>query len=188
MQQAAKVYLAALSIVLVMLCAALFEDSALAASRKAEKSDDPVVVVETDKGTFKIRVFQEEAPVTAANFLKLVNKGFYNGLTFHRWEPDFLIQGGDPTGTGTGGSGETIPLEISTRKHTEAGIVGMGRKSDPNSATSQFYVLLQPRSELDGKYAVFGKVVEGIETVFQIHKGDHMTRVYVDEGNKKKKR
>lgn len=149
--------------------------------KRRKKIDDPVVVVETNKGTFMIQVFEEEVPVTAANFLDLVKSGFYNGLTFHRYDPRFLIQGGDPTGTGTGGSGKTIPLEINNNlKHSEMGMVGLARKSDKNSGSSQFYIILSPRSELDGDYAVYGKVIEGLEIVFQLRKGDKMNKVFIE--------
>ena len=145
-------------------------------------NNDPVVLMETNKGQIKVQIFLEDAPVTAKNFLDLVNQGFYNGLTFHRYEPGFCIQGGDPTGTGTGGSGKTIPLETKPHlKHDEAGVIAMARTSDPNSATSQFYFTLGQASFLDGQYAVFGKVTEGLDAVMNLRKGDSMTKVSVAE-------
>lgn len=158
--------------------------------KKRKKVDDPVVTIVTDKGQFQIQIFEEDAPVTAAHFLSLVKDGFYNGLTFHRYDPRFVIQGGDPTGTGTGGSGKTIPLEISPKlKHSEIGMVGLARKSDRNSGSSQFYIILSPRSELDGDYAVFGKVIDGIDIVYQLRKGDKMSEVYLEgSGSKSKSR
>lgn len=157
-------------------------------TKKSKKVDDPVVTVVTNKGNFQIQVFEEEVPVTASNFLSLVKEGFYNGLIFHRYDPNFVIQGGDPTGTGAGGSGKTIPLEISGNlKHSETGMVGLARKSDPNSGSSQFYIILSPRSELDNDYAVFGKVIEGIDIVYQLRKGDKMQEVYIEGSEPKSK-
>lgn len=157
------------------------------AKKTRKKGDETVVTVVTNKGQFQIQIFEEEVPVTAANFLSLVKDGFYNGLSFHRYDPQFVIQGGDPTGTGTGGSGKTIPLEVSDKlKHSEMGMVGLARKSDPNSGSSQFYIILSPRSELDNDYAVFGKVIEGLDIVYQLRKGDEMQEVYI-EGTKNEK-
>jgi cyclophilin family peptidyl-prolyl cis-trans isomerase len=154
---------------------------------KKEKTmtTNPVVVMETSKGTIKIEVFKNEAPVTAGNFLDLVGRGFYNGLTFHRYEPGFVIQGGDPKGDGTGGFVDpqthrerTIPLETKPNlKHDSAGVVAMARSSDPNSASCQFYITLGAASFLDGQYAVFGKVIDGMPVVQQLRKGDKMTKV-----------
>lgn len=156
--------------------------------KSRKKVDDPVVIVATDKGQFQIQIFEEEVPVTAAHFLSLVKDGFYNGLTFHRYDPRFVIQGGDPTGTGTGGSGKTIPLEVTPKlKHSEIGMVGLARKSDKNSGSSQFYIILSPRSELDGDYAVFGKVIDGIDIVYQLRKGDKMNEVYLEGSGSKSK-
>ncbi len=151
---------------------------------------DPVVVFETNKGSFKIIVYRKDAPVTSENFLSLIEKGFYDGTTFHRYEQDFCIQGGDPTGTGRGGSEKAIPLEICKKlRHNEAGTVGMARpEKNRDGATSQFYITLKPQNGLDGDYAVFGKVVEGMETIYQIRKGDTLTKVYIEgskEGSKK---
>src|SRR5688572_33458889 len=104
------------------------------------------------------------APTTVNNFVVLARDGYYDGLTFHRVEPNFVIQGGCPQGTGTGGSGKHIPLEVSPNlKHGEAGGVAMARSSDPNSASSQFYITLSPTPFLDGNYAVFGRVTEGLD-------------------------
>jgi cyclophilin family peptidyl-prolyl cis-trans isomerase len=150
---------------------------------------DPTVVMDTTKGVIKIRIYKSLAPITAGNFLDLVEKGFYNGLTFHRYEPGFCIQGGDPKGTGTGGyidpatgRERTISLEINPElKHSEAGMIAMARSSDPNSASSQFYFTLAPASFLDKGYAVFGKVTEGLSVVKELRKGDKMTKVSVLE-------
>ncbi|HIA53195.1 MAG TPA: peptidylprolyl isomerase [Candidatus Melainabacteria bacterium] len=146
---------------------------------------EPVVVMETSKGTIKIQLFTNEVPTTANNFQNLVSKGFYNGLTFHRYEPGFVIQGGDPKGDGTGGyidpatkQEHRIPLEVKpSLKHDQAGVVAMARANDPNSASCQFYITLAPASFLDMNYAVFGKVIDGLQVVSQLRKGDKMTKV-----------
>lgn len=143
---------------------------------------DPIVHMDTNKGQIKVQIFLKDVPTTAQNFLDLVSQGFYNGLTFHRYEPGFCIQGGDPTGTGTGGSGKTIPLEVKPHlKHDAAGVIAMARTSDPNSATSQFYFTLGQASFLDGQYAVFGRVTEGLDNVMALRKGDTMSKVTVAE-------
>lgn len=152
-------------------------------------TNDPIVVMDTNKGTIKIEIFKNEAPVTSGNFLDLVSRGFYNGLTFHRYEPGFCIQGGDPKGVGTGGYVDpatgrerTIPLEVKpTLKHSAAGIIAMARSNDPNSASSQFYFTLGPANFLDMQYAVFGKVIDGLNVVKELRKGDKMTKVAVLE-------
>lgn len=154
-------------------------------------SANPIVTLETDKGVIKIEVYKNDAPITAGNFLDLVGRGFYNGLTFHRYEPDFVIQGGCPKGSGTGGfidpetqSERRIPLEKKPNlKHNSAGIVAMARSSDPNSASSQFYITLAPASFLDNPpgYAVFGKVIDGLPVALQLRKGDKMTKVTSQE-------
>ncbi|MBK7749070.1 MAG: peptidylprolyl isomerase [Candidatus Obscuribacter sp.] len=148
---------------------------------------DPIVSIETSKGTIKVQVFTTEAPTTANNFLDLVNKGFYNGLNFHRVEPGFVIQGGCPKGTGTGNyvdpaTGKTryVPLEVKPNlKHDSKGVLAMARSNDPNSASCQFYITLGPASFLDMNYAVFGKVVEGQNVVDSIKVGDKMTTLSV---------
>ena len=134
------------------------------------------VLIETDRGKLTIELLPDVAPKTVARFTELVKKGFYNGLAFHRIVPKFLIQGGDPTGDGTGGSGRTIPAEFSEKKH-KAGTVGMAHTKDPDSADSQFYICLEPQPFLDGKYTVFGQVVEGLEALSKFQEGDVMRKV-----------
>jgi cyclophilin family peptidyl-prolyl cis-trans isomerase len=137
-------------------------------------------IIETDKGTIKFTLYEREAPITTANFIELAERGFYDGLTFHRVEPNFVIQGGDPRGNGTGGSGKTIKLEVSPDlKHGDAGAVAMARSQQPDSASSQFYITLGPTPFLDLNYAVFGRVTEGLEVVRQIRVGDRMNRVQI---------
>ncbi len=141
---------------------------------------NPTVVFETEKGTFEAEIFLNEAPISANNFLGLVQNRFYNGLTFHRVEPSFVVQGGDPKGDGTGGSDKTIKLEIKPNLKHEYGTLGMARAQDPNSASSQFYVVTGEASFLDGQYAVFGKVLaDGMQVVENIEIGDKMQKVYV---------
>jgi len=141
-------------------------------------SPNPVVVFETTKGTFKAEIFEKQAPITAANFLTLVSSGFYDNLTFHRYVPDFVIQGGDPKGDGTGGSGKTIQLEIVSSLKHGLGTLGMARSNDPDSASSQFYIVIGKADFLDGQYAVFGNVTDGMDVVMKLGKGDRMIKVY----------
>lgn len=137
-------------------------------------------VINTTKGLIKAEIFEDGAPVTAQNFIDLIQKGFYNGLTFHRYVPGFVVQGGDPSGNGTGGSGRTIPLEVSKQlKHDGPGVLSMARSSDPDSASSQFYITLAATPHLDGAYAVFGKVTEGLENALALRQGDKMTDVTI---------
>lgn len=136
--------------------------------------------VETDKGTIKFTLHEDKAPNTSANFVELAERGFYDGLTFHRVEPGFVIQGGCPLGTGTGSSDKRIKLEIHPElRHDRAGTVAMARSSDPNSASCQFYITLAPTPFLDDNYAVFGHVTEGQDVVSAIRKGDHIKSVTI---------
>ena len=138
-------------------------------------------VIETDKGTIKAELYTDKAPITSKNFIDLANSGFYNGLKFHRVEPGFVVQGGDPKGDGTGGSGKTIPLEISPDLKHVKGALAMARSQNPNSASSQFYITLAEAPFLDGNYAVFGKVVQGFDAVEKIKVGDKMNKVYISD-------
>ncbi|HEY9900400.1 MAG TPA: peptidylprolyl isomerase [Pantanalinema sp.] len=119
----------------------------------------------TSKGKFTVVLFPKEAPKTVANFEKLVKKGFYDGLVFHRVIPGFVAQGGDPEGTGGGGPGYTIPDELdSSLKHIR-GSLAMAKTMAPNSGGSQFYIGFQPLPSLDGRYTVFGQVISGMDVV-----------------------
>ncbi len=135
---------------------------------------NPVVTFEMENGkTFRAELFPELAPNTVANFLSLVGKGFYDGLIFHRVIEGFMIQGGDPTGTGTGGPGYRIKGEFSGNgfpnpiRH-ERGVLSMARAQHPDSAGSQFFVMHADGFFLDGQYAAFGKVTEGMDVVDEI--------------------
>lgn len=133
-----------------------------------------MVVIEMENGKeIKLELYPEKAPITVANFEKLVGEGFYNGLTFHRIISGFMIQGGCPKGDGTGGPEERIKGEFSANgvpndiKHVR-GVISMARSMNPNSAGSQFFIVHKDAPHLDGQYAAFGRVVEGIETVDEI--------------------
>lgn len=139
------------------------------ANAQPEGEKEMVAVVETNRGTFSFKFYPEDAPQTVASFKKLANKGFYDGLIFHRVIAGFMMQGGDPTGTGTGGPGYTIKAEFNKHSHV-AGTVSMARSGDPDSAGSQFFVCLAPASHLDGQYTVFGQVIDGMDVVDAIGK------------------
>ena len=124
----------------------------------------------------RIDFYSEDAPKTVENFVTLAKKGFYNGLTFHRVVPDFVVQGGDPKGNGTGGPGYTIKAEFNKQKHVR-GSLAMARSQHPDSAGSQFYITYGPTPHLDGNYTVFGKVTSGMEHVDRIKQGDRMKSV-----------
>ena len=135
---------------------------------------NPIVTFEMENGDIiKAELYPEIAPNTVNNFISLINKGFYNGLIFHRVIPGFMIQGGDPKGTGVGGPGYSIKDEFNGNgfkndlKHTR-GVLSMARTMAPNSAGSQFFIMHEDSPHLDGQYAAFGKVTEGIEAVDKI--------------------
>jgi len=126
---------------------------------------------DTNMGSFKIELYKDKAPLTVGNFIKLVDKGFYNGLIFHRVIPDFMIQTGCPHGTGYGGPGYTIQDEFHPDlKHDSKGIVSMANTGQPNTGGSQFFITVAPTPWLDGKHAIFGKVIEGMDVVEKISK------------------
>ncbi len=129
------------------------------------KAPNRIAVLETSEGTIKFELYEDKAPITTANFIGLAESGFYDGLIFHRVIDNFVIQTGDPLGNGTGGSGKTIKLEINKSLTHADGAVAMARSSNPNSASSQFYICDGPQHGLDGNYAVFGQVIEGMEVV-----------------------
>lgn len=135
---------------------------------------NPIVTIQMkDGGVMKAELYPEIAPITVQNFIDLASKGFYNGLIFHRVIPGFMIQGGDPDGIGTGGPGYCIKGEFRANgikndlKHTR-GVLSMARAMDPDSAGSQFFIMHEDYPSLDGQYAAFGKLIEGIEVVDKI--------------------
>jgi peptidyl-prolyl cis-trans isomerase B (cyclophilin B) len=130
-----------------------------------------------DRGEIKVELDEKAAPITAQNFTDLVSSGFYDGLTFHRVIEGFMIQGGCPSGTGTGGSGKNITGEFAINGHNNPlkhlrGVLSMARSMMPNSASSQFFIMHQDSPHLDGQYAAFGKVIEGMEIVDTIATSD----------------
>lgn len=154
------------------------EKGVLEATVTQTPNKKPFAIIETEKGHLVVELFPEVAPKTVANFIKLAEQGFYNGLTWHRVVPGFVIQGGDPLGNGTGGPGYTIPAEFNSKKHLK-GTVAMARTADPNSAGSQFYITLAPQPQLDGQYTVFGQTIEGLGVIDKIVVGDHMQKITI---------
>jgi peptidylprolyl isomerase/peptidyl-prolyl cis-trans isomerase B (cyclophilin B) len=141
----------------------------------------PTAVIVMEKGgEIRIELYPEDAPKHVESFVALSKKGFYNGLTFHRVEPGFVAQGGDPSGNGTGGPGYTLKAEFNKRKHVR-GTVAMARSQSPDSAGSQFYICFGTADFLDGKYTVFGQVVQGMDVVDKIRVGDKMKTIRVEE-------
>lgn len=137
----------------------------------------------TDKGEIKLELFTDDCPETTGNFIKLAKDGFYDGLTFHRVIDDFMVQGGCPDGQGTGGPGYKFKDEKAAllKKHDKPGILSMAN-SGPNTNGSQFFITHVVTDWLDGKHAVFGQVIEGMDVVNQIEKDDVMNQVVIDEG------
>jgi len=135
--------------------------------------------IATKHGDIVFEFFPDEAPMTVAAFVKLARNRFYDGLTFHRVEPGFVVQGGCPEGTGRGGPGYTLRAEFNSHKHLQ-GTVAMARAQSPNSAGSQFYICLEPAPSLDSQYTVFGQVISGFDTVQKLKVGDKMERVRIE--------
>ncbi|GAB6151814.1 peptidylprolyl isomerase [Desulfosporosinus burensis] len=153
-------------------------------SQDHELKQNPIVTIEMENSNLiKLELYPSIAPETVQNFVTLVSQGFYDGLIFHRIIPGFMIQGGDPDGTGMGGSKQTVRGEFSGNgfkndlKH-DRGVISMARTSAPNSASSQFFIVVKASTHLDGQYASFGKVIEGMEEV------DRIVSVPKDRGDK----
>ena len=152
----------------------LFGILALATGARAASDKENMLYLDLKDGRVVIQMLPELAPHHVARIKELVRQGFYDGIVFHRVIAGFMAQTGDPTGTGTGGSGQKLDAEFSTEPHVR-GIVSMARTSDPNSADSQFFIVLEDAPHLDRHYTVWGRVIEGMAFVDDIKKGDPRT-------------
>jgi peptidyl-prolyl cis-trans isomerase B (cyclophilin B) len=139
----------------------------------------PVVTIVTSRGSIQLELFEDDAPNTVANFVSLVEQKFYDGLTFHRVEADFMIQGGCPQGDGMGGPGYRIDTEASAHKHLR-GVISMAN-AGANTEGSQFFITHRPCPHLDGRHAVFGRVIDGMDVVDAVRRGDAITRIVVNQ-------
>ena len=167
---------------LLILCS-LFLLSGCSKDNEQEITDNPIVTMEiANYGTIKIELYPEYAPNTVANFVNLIEKGFYDGLTFHRLVPGFVLQGGDPEGNGTGGPGYTIDGEFKANGYSkntlshDKGVISMARSADYDSAGSQFFIVLDDsvKASLDNLYAGFGKVIEGMDIIEEIEDNEEI--------------
>lgn len=179
MKKPVVIGLAAVAVIALVIGITLMMRKPTAPEGVAEKPGEAkMIVIEMGSGKIEIELYASDAPKTVARITELVKQGFYNGLTFHRVVPGFVVQGGDPEGTGVGGSGQNLPAEFNSREHVE-GTVAMARAADPNSADSQFYISLGRHPHLDRNYTVFGQVKSGIDVVKGIRQGDKMVKVTV---------
>ena len=167
---------------LLILCS-LFLLSGCSKDNEQEITDNPIVTMEiANYGTIKIELYPKYAPNTVANFVNLIEKGFYDGLTFHRLVPGFVLQGGDPDGNGTGGPGYTIDGEFKANGYSkntlshDKGVISMARSADYDSAGSQFFIVLDDsaKASLDNLYAGFGKVIEGMDIIEEIEESEEI--------------
>lgn len=145
-----------------------------------ERAKTSAARISTPKGDIVFSFYSDDAPQHAAAFIKLADAGFYDGLAFHRVEPGFVVQGGDPKGDGTGGPGYHLKAEFNKRPHVR-GTVAMARASSHDSAGSQFYICLGDARFLDNQYTVFGQMTDGFETLDAIRRGDNMTKVSIEQ-------
>ena len=155
------------------------EDTKKESERGDEMAENIYAIIKTDKGDMKLELFPDVAPNTVLNFVTLINKGYYNGLNFHRVVPGFVIQGGCPKGDGTGSPGYMIPAEFNKKKHLK-GTLAMARAQDPDSAGSQFYICLDAQPFLDNQYTVFGQLVEGKDVPEKIKQGDKIKSITIE--------
>lgn len=179
-----KLFLLALAAFLMMSFACILPVNAKDKENKTEGTYT-VAVIDTEKGVMKAVLFTDEAPITTKNFIGLANDNFYKNMNFHRVVKDFVIQTGDPTGSGSGGSSKMIPLEINKKLKHKRGALAMARKESPDSATSQFYIAIEKQPNLDGHYAVFGQVYEGMDVIGTVEQGDALNSVKIIEVDKK---
>jgi len=177
-----RLHVVALALVLALPVAATAQEKSPGAG--------PIIVLDTAKGVIEIETYPEEAPKTVAHILALIKRGFYNGLRFHRAEANFVIQIGDPMtrdmskqdSWGRGNSGKPIGVaEITKKRRHGPGAVGMGHSGSANDADSQFYITLRAAPSLDGKYAVFGRVIKGLDVAAKIQKADVLKKASIRE-------
>lgn len=144
-----------------------------------------VAVIDTSKGVIKASLAGADAPIHVGNFVELAQKGYYDGLTFHRYVPGFVIQGGCPQGTGTGGPGYSIKQEYTTNPNNvhHKGALAMARSAMPDSAGSQFYFCLEAQPSLDSGYTVFGQTLEGLDVISQLRDGDKINSIVIENAN-----
>jgi peptidyl-prolyl cis-trans isomerase A (cyclophilin A) len=163
-----RTQLAVLIVILVIAAGIYLYSSSPKPAAHTPASRNRIAIIETSMGTMEFELYEDKAPITAGNFIDLAKRGFYDGLIFHRVVKGFVIQGGDPTGTGTGGSGKTILDEIRPDlKHDSIGMLSMAN-SGPNTGSSQFFITLAPAPHLDGKHSVFGKLIKGEDVLLAI--------------------
>ncbi len=148
-------------------------------SMTIDTSKQYTATIETEKGNLILDLFASDVPLTVNNFVFLAREGFYDGLIFHRVIPDFMIQGGDPTGTGTGGPGYTFADEFTKRAHV-TGALSMAN-SGPNTNGSQFFITYSPQHHLDGKHSVFGQLIDGMDVLKKIAQGDKIIQITIEE-------
>ena len=169
--------------VIVFFCYIVFSKDAITA-RKIETNMENTLYIDLKDGRVVVRMLPNIAPKHVARIKELVRSGFYDGLTFHRVIDGFMAQGGDPLGDGTGGSGEKIPAEFTNKYSHKRGAVSMARSNDPNSADSQFFIVTTDSLYLDGQYTIWGYVIDGMEYVDKIKKGDVMNDGIVNKPDK----
>ncbi|MFQ5924364.1 MAG: peptidylprolyl isomerase [Dehalococcoidia bacterium] len=144
-----------------------------------DTSKQYTAIIETEKGTLVLELFAKDVPVTVNNFVFLAREGFYDGTTFHRVIPDFMAQGGDPSGTGAGTPGYSFADEFTEHTHV-AGALSMANRG-PNTNGSQFFITYTPQHHLDGRHSVFGQLVEGMDVLENIQQGDTVIRITIRE-------
>ncbi len=138
-----------------------------------------IATIETEKGDLVLELFASDVPLTVNNFVFLAREGFYDGTTFHRVLPDFMAQGGDPTGTGTGGPGYSFADEFTSRTHV-TGALSMANRG-PDTNRSQFFITYTPQHHLDNLHSVFGQLIEGMDVLKALENGDVMVRITIEE-------
>ena len=171
-----------LTLVVVLILIVLGLITSFFTLNKSEENMSLIAKIHTSKGIIELELTPDKTPLTVANFVNLAKRGYYNGIKFHRVIDNFMIQGGDPSGTGSGGPGYQFEDEIDdTLRHDGAGVLSMAN-AGPATNGSQFFITHAPQPHLDGKHAVFGKVISGQEVVNSIKQGDQMEKVEI-EGN-----
>lgn len=167
-----------------LVCFTYMNSTKMGLARKIETNMENTLYLDLKDGRVVIRMLPDVAPKHVARIKELVRSGFYDGLTFHRVISDFMAQGGDPLGNGTGGSGKKIPAEFTKKYSHKRGAVSMARAQDPNSADSQFFIVTADSTYLDGQYTIWGYVVSGMEFVDNIKKGNPMQNGMVQDPDK----